>query len=279
MPVHEARAGYSTRLILTVSDRDPGPRPPASSGLQVVSYPGPLGAMEGLLSGAGGGSGTAMVWLVGGFPVGGWGEDQWSPPELGNDQSARQFAAAGVVTLFPALRGAGGNPGEQESFYGEVDDVLAAIAYVKSLPGVDPARVYLGGHSTGATLAMLVAAAEPEVAGVLALGPVGDPEGYGSAAWLYDPGDRVERELRAPEQFLDAISVPTLVVEGDDGGNIDSLRRMKKLAGNPRLRFLELPDATHFSLIAPVNRLIAAHIASQPKEPFPADEALLGPFR
>ena len=61
--------------------------------------------------------------------------------------------------MFPGLRGTSGNPGTQESFLGEVDDVLAAADFLRKVDYVDPSRIYLGGHSTGGTLALLVAEA------------------------------------------------------------------------------------------------------------------------
>ena len=63
--------------------------------------------------------------------------------------------------------------GDREYFLlGEVDDVLAAIDFVRKRADVDPKRVYLGGHSTGATLALLVAASQPPVRAVFGVGPI-----------------------------------------------------------------------------------------------------------
>jgi hypothetical protein len=43
-------------------------------------------------------------------------------------------------------------------------------------------------------------------------------------------------------------------------GNIDSLKSMSKASTNPLIRFHEVPGASHFSLLAPVNFLIASKI-------------------
>ena len=59
--------------------------------------------------------------------------------------------------MFPSLRGGNDNPGRREGFFGEVDDILAATDYLARQPHVDPKRIYLGGHSTGGTMVMLVA--------------------------------------------------------------------------------------------------------------------------
>ena len=60
--------------------------------------------------------------------------------------------------MFPSLRGGNDNPGNKEGFLGEVDDVLAAADFLSKQEFVDPNRIYLGGHSTGGTLVLLVAA-------------------------------------------------------------------------------------------------------------------------
>lgn len=53
--------------------------------------------------------------------------------------------------MYPTFRGSRGDPGPQESFYGEVDDLVAAVALTRTIEGVDTQRVYLGGHGTGGT--------------------------------------------------------------------------------------------------------------------------------
>jgi hypothetical protein len=59
--------------------------------------------------------------------------------------------------MFPVLRGGNDNQVPKESFLGEVQDVVAAAGHLEDLPYVDSDRIYLGGHSTGGTLALLVA--------------------------------------------------------------------------------------------------------------------------
>ena len=52
--------------------------------------------------------------------------------------------------------------------------------YLAGQPYVDPERVYLGGHSTGGTLVMLVAASSDRSRAMFSFGPVEDVSGYGS---------------------------------------------------------------------------------------------------
>ena len=43
-------------------------------------------------------------------------------------------------------------------------------------------------------------------------------------------------------------------------GNVDSLRAMARASTNPKAHFLPVQGADHFSLLAPLTRLIAAKI-------------------
>lgn len=259
----KARQGFSTTLTAKVSSDEELPEPP-NSAFQVVEYPGPLGPMAGLVARpehTGDAKSPAIVWLSGGFPVGGIGTSAWEPSDRENDQSAKAFRQTGMLVFYPTLRGSYGNPGVQESFLGEVDDALAAVSYIRGLPEVDEARVFVGGHSTGGTLALLVAAAATkDVAGVVSLGPVSSPAGYGADSLTFDPSVGRERRLRSPIEFLDAIGVPTMVIEGTVQSNADSLRAMRAATGNSKLRFIEVEGADHFNVIAPVVDLLAGEI-------------------
>ncbi len=50
-----------------------------------------------------------------------------------------------------------------------IDDALAAARLLRQTPGVDPARVFVVGHSLGAGLAPRIAAADPQLRGVVVL--------------------------------------------------------------------------------------------------------------
>src|SRR6185503_4915028 len=93
---------------------------------------------------------AAIVWITGGDSS--TLEDFWSEGSPDNDQSASAFRKAGVIMMFPTLRGGNVDEGRHEFFFGEVDDIHAASNHLANLPYVDPARIYLGGHSTGGTL-------------------------------------------------------------------------------------------------------------------------------
>ena len=255
----EARRDFQTELIETRRvDRPLDPPPPDIFSL--VEYQSPVGPMQAYLS-----VHTdiepeerrpAIIWLTGGFPAARGGNGIWTMTAVENDQSASAYRNEGVVMLVPTVRGTADNPGKQEAFFGEVDDVLAAAEYLRSLPIVDPDRIILGGHSTGGTLALLVAESTDLFCAVVSFGPVARVTDYGGLTWPFDPTDTKEVKLRSPLYFLDAISTPTLVVEGERG-NIEDLVLLEETTDNPNIHFALLKDEDHFTPLAPVNRWLA----------------------
>ena len=155
---------------------------------------------------------AAIVWLTGGDTNSL--EDVWSPQPESNDQTARPFRDAGLVMMFPSLRGGNANPGGKEYFLGEVEDVLAAAEYLARLPYVDPARIYLGGHSTGGTLALLVAESSGRFKSVFALAPVARVNDYPASLAPYNFSARgeMEQRLRSPIYWLAGITSPLISV-------------------------------------------------------------------
>lgn len=261
----DARRGHVTQLTKKVSDAEPFAPPPGAL-FSLVQYPGPLGPMNAYLGvdPKDGKKRPAIIWITGGFPPGGVGSSAWQYQSSANDQSAKSYREAGLIMMYPGLRGSMGNPGQQETFFGEVDDVLAATAYLAQVPYVDADRIYLGGHSTGGTLALLAAtaAAPGRFEAVFAFGPIDDPSSY-SQRWLtYDPRDAKEGRLRSPIAYLDAIRSPAFVVEGV-GGNIEALRAMKRATKNRRLAFLEVEGVNHFDVLGPSNAVVAGMIRSK----------------
>jgi dipeptidyl aminopeptidase/acylaminoacyl peptidase len=277
----DARKGFKTKLVREERDDAPLDAPPPEL-FSIVKYPGPLGEMSAYLSKPKRGKkAPAIIWLTGGFPVGGGGALLWEEPDRANEQSAQAYRHAGVVMMYPTVRGGAGAPGVEESFLGEVDDVLAALEYLRTVDGVDPQRIYLGGHSTGGTLALLVAAATDKFRAVFSFGPVTCPTGYGQDHCAFDIEDEREADMRAPMRHLDAIRSPTYVIEGSEEGNAASLEMLRDMNKNDRLKFVLVTGATHFTLLAPLNDVLAREVAkSKAGEPFSVEPAaLLGAFK
>ncbi len=256
----QARKGFKTTLTRT--DRTPAqpPQPPAGV-FQLVRYDAAPGKMAAYVTPdpKDGKKHPAIVWVTGG-DCNSIDEGSWADSPAANDQSAAQYRKAGLVMMFPALRGGSGSPGVKEWFLGEIDDVLAAAEYLRKQPYVDPDRVYLGGHSTGGTVALLAAEGTNPFRAVFAFGPVDDVAGYGPEYNAYAPANGQEARLRSPGHWLHGAKKPTFVIEGGSRGNADCLQNMARAAKNPNLHFLEVKAADHFSVLAPVNKLIAAKL-------------------
>jgi acetyl esterase/lipase len=252
----QARTGFTPRPTGKRSG-DPVEPPPPNT-VRYTTYSSPAGQLAAYLSPEphDGRRHPAIVWITGGDcnSIG----DVWTP-EPGNDQTAGIFRSVGILTIYPSLRGGNQNPGVKEGFYGEVDDVIAAAKALRALPSVDPQRVYLGGHSTGGTLALLVSEMTGDFRAVFAFGPVEDVSGYPPEYLPFDTSNPKEMELRSPGYWLSSIHSPTWVIEGTSG-NIDSLRAMKAANKNPQVHFVEVNSADHFSGLGPVNELIAGKI-------------------
>ncbi len=256
----EARAGFQTKIVKASPPKEAVDQPPAKL-FHLVKYESPVGKLSSYLSPdpGDGMKHPAIVWITGGDcnSIG----DVWSQNPASNDQSAAQYRQAGIVMMYPSLRGGNDNPGRREGFLGEVDDVLAAADFLAAQPYVDPQRIYLGGHSTGGTLSLLVSECSGRFRAVFSFGAVEDPEGYGREN-TFTPFDFTKQELllRSPGRWLHTITSPTFVFEGARQGNVDSLKAMQSENKNKKVTFYPVAGADHFSLLAPVNRFLADRI-------------------
>lgn len=126
------------------------------------------------------------------------------------------FVEAGFAVFAPSYRGENGNPGAHEMLWGELDDALAALAHVRSLPEVDPERVFVFGHSAGGMLAALMAF-EPSLDARL----TGSIDGiYGPEVFLHQQPPFVdtprERELRLALPHIEELEQPHVALVGRD---------------------------------------------------------------
>jgi acetyl esterase/lipase len=257
----EARTGFTTKILKKEHAGDPVEPPPPEL-FSLVHYPSSVGPLAAYVSRIPKDEEKhpAIIWLVGGFSSG-IGRIAWTPGQPSNDQSASTFWRSGIVTMYPSYRGGNDNPGYMENFFGEVNDVIAAAELLAKIPGVDPQRIYLGGHSTGGTLALLTSEMTSRFRAVFALGPVDDVAGYGDDVLVFDTKDKREAELRAPIRWMQGITSPTFVFEGASGrSNIASLRALSRAPHSTAVHFYPVKGADHFSEIQRVSRLIAAKI-------------------
>lgn len=257
----EARKGHVTVLAQRTQDGREAPLPPKDV-LQRIHYPGPLGSNVAYLTPAPKTAGRlpAIIWISGGDSN--TIDDFWHPADPANDQTASAFREAGIVTLYPALRGGDDNPGVREGFYGEIDDILAAADYLAKLDYVDPDRIYLAGHSTGGTMVLLTAELSSRFRDVFAFGPVSDVRNYGGDFLFSDLNNDLEMKLRSPGYWLNSVRSPVFVFEGTGRGNIDELEAMRKTNRNPKIQFFAVEGRDHFSILAPLTALIAKKIVA-----------------
>jgi predicted Zn finger-like uncharacterized protein len=257
----EAKAAYQTRIISSGDSFGP-PDVPAGAEFELVQYQAPIGGLAAYVTPdpGDGQKHPAIVWITGGDcnSIG----DVWTPNDRSNDQSARAFRQAGIVMMFPSLRGGNANPGRREGFYNEVEDILAATEHLAALAYVDPSRIYLGGHSTGGTLVLLVAASTDRFKGVFSLGPVATPAHYGGDYIYCDLNNDREIYLRSPIFWLQDIESPTFVFEGASQGNWESIEMMQSKNKNTQIQFFRVPGHDHFSVIAPLTEFLAAQVVA-----------------
>ena len=254
----EARRGFKPKLVAGRSQAGPVAEPPAEV-FRKIRFQSPAGELQAYLStiAEDGVKRPAIIWVTGGDcnSI----DDVWTERSPDNDQSASAYRKAGIVMMFPSLRGGNDNPGTKEAFLGEVDDILAAADYLARQESVDSKRIYLGGHSTGGTLVLLVAECSDRFRAVFSFGPASDVSGYSPEYIPFDTSNPREVALRSPGRWLNSIHSPTFVIEGTDG-NIDSLQSMQRSSTNSMVHFLPVQGASHFSVLAPTNQLIAGKI-------------------
>ena len=255
----EARRGFRTKLVPQNAQREAVPEPPPQI-FRKVMFDSPAGKLAAYLSevaddgeSARRSSGSPAATATRSATFG-------ARQRPDNDQTASAYRKAGIVLMFPSLRGGNTNPGIKEGFLGEVDDVLAATDYLAQQESVDPGRIYLGGHSTGGTLVLLVAEATDRFRAVFSFGPASDVSYYPSEFIPFDTSNPREVKLRSPGPWLGSIHGPTFVFEGTRQGNLSSLQAMAQATRNSMVHFLPVKGATHFSILAPTNTLIARKI-------------------
>ena len=108
-----ARKGFETKIELPKSSPRPAPTPPKDVFLKVIyaSRAGILGAYL-TPNPRDGAKHPAIVWITGGDcnTI----DDVWTPASRADDQTAAAYRKAGIVMMFPSLRGGNDNPGQKE---------------------------------------------------------------------------------------------------------------------------------------------------------------------
>lgn len=255
----EAHDEFETKLVKLDRDNDEIPAPPEGV-FDLVKYPSEVGDLAAYISSDpdDGQKHPLIIWVVGG-----WGNGidgfPWSYPYWDNDQTASAFWRAGVLTMYPSFRGGSGNPGNYETLFGEVDDIVAACKYAETLPYVDPDRIYLGGHSTGGTRALLTAEYTDRFRAVFCFGAVDEIKYHNNSQFTFDTSNQEEFVMRSPIHWLEDVKTPTFLIEGIDG-NSARMKAMQEKSDNENIKYYIIDGADHFSVLAPVTELLAQKI-------------------
>lgn len=269
-----ARASFKSNLKPGPRDSAPVDVPPAGT-FELVQYEAPVGKLNAYISPAPGDGKKhpAIIWITGGDcnSIG----EAWLPAPPENDQTAAQYRQAGMVMMYPSLRGGNNNPGQKEGFLGEVDDVLAAAEYLLSKPYVDPENLYLGGHSTGGTLVLLVAASTNRFKAIFSFGPADQVAGYGDESGYlpYDVRNREEHLIRSPIVWVENIQSPVYVFEGGRGNAsaVTNLQGKSISLKNRNLRFHLIQGTDHFRILQPANQYLAQAILRSAETKMPLE--------
>lgn len=259
-----AHRKFKTNLTPAPDYQADGPAPePPNAALKLVRYPSDGESLAAYLTPnpGDGEKHPAVIWAHGGF--GGIGETYWQKDEPQNPEA---LVKAGFVVLYPSWRGENDNLGQFELFFGEVDDALAAIEYVRKLPYVNANRVYFAGHSTGGTITLLTAAATDKVRAVFSFGGAPDIAqflgGQNAGMAPFDPKNLRECYVRSPIVYAATLRVPVFYFEGEESaypeGAADMARRAT--AAGKKMQAFTLRGGTHFSILRPLIPLIAEKI-------------------
>lgn len=138
---------------------------------------------------------------------------------VGHWQLMKPYMEAGYVVMMPSLRGENGQMGNFSGFYDEVDDVLSAADRLAHLPGIDPERLFIAGHSIGGTLTMLASMSTHRFR---AAAPIsGNPDAFRFFSRYpqdirFDTANAHEFEVRSPLCYARSFKCPVRVVHGTE---------------------------------------------------------------
>lgn len=138
----------------------------------------------------------------------------------------RALEAEGFVILRFNFRGVNLSEGRYDGGEGEMNDVMAAVSYVKAQPMVDDNRLFLAGYSFGAWVALR---STLKMSGLRAMTGISPPLGMLDFSFLADT------------------FTPTLLVSGDQDifCKVEDLESAFNTITSPKRKVI-LPDADHF---------------------------------
>jgi dienelactone hydrolase len=164
----------------------------------------------------------AVLFLHGGFA---FDKDDWD--------LSHPYREAGYVVLAPMLRGENGQAGSFTLWYDEVDDVLAAAAYLSAQPYVDGHHLYVAGASAGGTLTLLAAMASTQFRAAASFSASPDQALLVKHAKIdlpFDKTDPRELQLRSPLAYAASFQCPVRIYYATKDHFVLTSRRTAELA-------------------------------------------------
>jgi pimeloyl-ACP methyl ester carboxylesterase len=149
--------------------------------------------------------------------------------DVGLPWFAERLTERGIAVLVIDYRGFGASGGAERQLvdpWHHLEDWRSAIAFARTLPGVDSARIGLVGSSLGAGHAILAAAGDAEVRAVVGLAPLVDSGADGEVAAAQGAG-WIARLLfsawadLAASAFGSSRPIPAIARSGDFGMLVD----------------------------------------------------------
>ena len=268
-----AHSKFQTEIVDNSFQGDGKPMTPPKNKFLLVNYEAKDGKMDAFLTPdpKDGKKHPAVIWLIGGY--GGIGNDDyfWADQPAENDQTGRAFRDAGIIMMVPSFRGENANPGIYDMFYGEIEDLESAREYLSKISYVDPERIYVVGHSTGGTRALLGNEYSRGFRAAFSLGGIPDLElrlkGAMRVAIPFNTKNPEEFKMRSPRTFMKSLHSPTFYFEGEADYWLE-FDEMKKIAkeNNIPLYIYDIKGGDHFNIITPVTKLIAEKILNDTGE-------------
>ena len=193
----------------------------------------------------------AVLFLHGGNAIG---QGHW--------QLMKPYVEAGYVVMIPSMRGENGQKGNFSGFYDEVADVLAASNRLRHLPGVDPHRMFLAGHSIGGTLAMLAAMSTKRFRAVAPIS--GNPDAYAFFSRYpedirFNTKNAREFQMRSPLCYAHSFRSPMKLFHGTEEAHFDSrlaLLAKRATASGVKMEMATVPGSHNSALPGEIEQSI-----------------------
>jgi dienelactone hydrolase len=241
-----ARSQFQTNLIRKSSAPQPWSPITPPAGVTEIEYPSGNWRFKAWVNRPGDDThkNPAVLFLHGGFA---FDKDDWD--------LSQPFRDAGFVVLTPMLRGENGQAGSFTLWYDEVDDVLAAAAYLSAQPYVDVRHLYVAGASAGGTLALFAALASTQFQAAASYSASPDQALLVKHAKMDLPFDRTnprELQLRSPLAYAASFKCPVRIYYATQDHFVLTSQRTAELAKSQGLDVESIRmEGDHGSIVLP----------------------------